>query len=120
MPQAGLQTSTINIGASQQGHGQTNPLNALKRNTGYYYNDPYEDYDKEENVPAKYTEEQVQYMLTNSKFFIIKSANEENIKLSREHSEWATTRSNEVTHKFKNNIIRGNSMKLIPITEMCF
>ena len=48
------------------------------------------------NVEAKYTKDQLENMLSNSKFFIIKSANDENIHLSIEHGEWATTRNNEV------------------------
>lgn len=57
------------------------------------------------NVEAKYTKDQLENMLSNSKFFIIKSANDENIHLSIEHGEWATTRNNEAKlHKaFINN-----------------
>jgi hypothetical protein len=51
---------------------------------------------KEDNVPKKYTWRQVDEMLTEARYFIIKSANQENINLSRKHSEWATTRANEV------------------------
>lgn len=52
---------------------------------------------KEDNVPKKYTWKQVDEMLTEARYFIIKSANQENINLSRKHSEWATTRANEVS-----------------------
>lgn len=52
---------------------------------------------KEDNVPKKYTWRQVDEMLTEARYFIIKSANQENINLSRKHSEWATTRANEAS-----------------------
>ena len=51
---------------------------------------------KEEALPKKYTWRQIDDMLTEARYFIIKSSNQENINLSRKHSEWATTRSNEV------------------------
>lgn len=51
---------------------------------------------KEEVLPKKYTWRQIDDMLTEARYFIIKSSNQENINLSRKHSEWATTRSNEV------------------------
>ena len=35
-------------------------------------------------------------MLTDAKYYIIKSSNQENIDLSRKYSEWATTKSNEI------------------------
>lgn len=53
---------------------------------------------KEELLPKKYTWRQIDDMLTEARYFIIKSSNQENINLSRKHSEWATTRSNEVGH----------------------
>lgn len=52
---------------------------------------------REENVPKKYTWRQIDEMLTEARYFIIKSSNQENINLSRKHSEWATTRANEVS-----------------------
>ena len=49
-----------------------------------------------ENVQKKYTWKQIDEMLTDARYFIIKSSNQDNINISRKHSEWATTRSNEV------------------------
>jgi cleavage and polyadenylation specificity factor subunit 4 len=51
---------------------------------------------KVENVPKKYTWKEIDEMLTDAKYFIIKSSNQENIDLSRKYSEWATTKSNEI------------------------
>jgi hypothetical protein len=69
-----------------------------QRQNGFYYPEKStnEDFRTDEDNPIpKYTKEQIETMLTTAKFYIIKSANEENIKLSREHKEWATTRNNE-------------------------
>lgn len=69
-----------------------------QRQNGFYYPEKStnEEFRADEDSPLpKYTKEQIESMLTNAKFYIIKSANEENIKLSREHKEWATTRNNE-------------------------
>ncbi len=37
-------------------------------------------------------------MIENSKIIVIKSSNEENIQKSKDHSLWATTISNQVSH----------------------
>ena len=39
---------------------------------------------------------EVEKYLNGAKYFIIKSSNFENIQLSIKHSEWATTKANEV------------------------
>lgn len=60
-----------------------------------------------ENVPKKYTWKEVDEMLTDARYFIIKSSNQENINISRKYSEWATTRSNEVVSNYAGQTKRG-------------
>jgi len=65
------------------------------------------DYLKGQNVDPKYTEKEILDMLSNARFFIIKSANQENINLSRIYNEWATTKANEVFKFLKRaNLLR--------------
>lgn len=49
------------------------------------------------NVAARFSEKEIMHMINNARYFIIKSANQDNINLSRIYNEWATTRSNEVS-----------------------
>lgn len=42
------------------------------------------------------------YLIPGTKYFIIKSSNFENLELSIKHSEWATTKNNEVAISNKN------------------
>ena len=50
--------------------------------------------DNQKIVPL-FTREEFDTALNKARFFIIRSANQENIHVSREYKEWATTRSNE-------------------------
>ena len=50
----------------------------------------------EEDLEKKYTAREIEEMLSDARYFIIKSSNQDNIYISRSHGEWATTMVNEV------------------------
>jgi hypothetical protein len=74
---------------------------------------------------------QVEQILRNARYFIIKSVNYENINFSIKHSEWATTKTNEVSfitsslyadtyYIFYFHFHRKNSMRRIEVLLMLF
>lgn len=70
-------------------NGKTSPSNRMEQENHWE--------NRDETVPAKYTDKEILEMLTEAKYYIIKSSNDENISLSRAHNEWATTKTNEVS-----------------------
>lgn len=51
---------------------------------------------EDKNMPMEiFTPDELNNAFENSKFFIIRSANQENVQISRQHEEWATTKANE-------------------------
>jgi hypothetical protein len=62
-----------------------------------YHNqaEPYPPGQKPEQPEAVFTVEEYEKALDTARYFIIRSSNQENIFISRQQNEWATTRSNE-------------------------
>ena len=52
-------------------------------------------YQPHDNIEPLFTREEYDTALSRARYFIIRSANQENVMISKEHGEWATTRSNE-------------------------
>lgn len=52
-------------------------------------------YQSHDNVEALFSREEFEVAVSRARFFIIRSSNQENVMISKEHGEWATTRSNE-------------------------
>jgi YT521-B-like domain len=51
---------------------------------------------RNEELEKKYTARDIEEMLSDARYFIIKSSNQDNINISRSHGEWATTVINDV------------------------
>jgi hypothetical protein len=47
-----------------------------------------------DSIAISVPDHEIDKYLQNSRYFIIKSFNEENIRISIKHSEWATTKTN--------------------------
>lgn len=59
------------------------------------FNEHQPTYQSHDNIEPLFTREEYEMALSRGRYFIIRSANQENVLISKEHGEWATTRSNE-------------------------